>query len=120
MAYNAFVDGKPVAADTGTQFADFTRENLMALRDAVVAGTMAGWNYAPAGGTAEEPATVTYSKSTERIRGTLTWGSAGGSDGSVTQAVWEYSSDSGSTWDAVGTQAVTYDAGGNVTAVTWS
>lgn len=120
MAYNAFTDGKPVGTDTGLEAIDYMRENLMALRDAVVAGAMAGWDYAPSGGTADEPATVTYSKSTERIRGSITWGSSGGADGNPTEIVWEYSSDSGSTWDAIGTESITYDASANVTAVTWS
>jgi len=120
MAYNSFTDGKPVGTDTGLDAIDTIRENLMALRDAVVGGMMAGWDYAPAGGTADQPATVTYSKGTERIRGSLTWGTSGGSDGNVTQIVWEYSSDSGSTFDDIGTLAITYDTSANVTAMTWS
>lgn len=118
MAYSDFTDGKPVGTDTGLDAIDTIRENLMALRDAVVAGAMAGWDYSSSGG--GEPATVTYSKGTERIRGSLTWGTSGGADGNVTQAVWEYSSDSGGSYDAIGTESVSYDASANVTAVTWS
>ena len=121
MAYTAFADNKPVASDAGLAVINDTRNNLMAMRDAVVLGGMAGWDYAPTGGTAEQPDAVIYSKGTEAIKGTLTWGSSGGADGNVTQAVWAYSSNSGSTYpDAIGTEAVTYDSGGNVTAVTWS
>ena len=51
MAYTPFVDSKPVATDTGTVFADTARENLMAMRDAVVMGMMKGWAYAQVEGT---------------------------------------------------------------------
>jgi len=115
MTYTAFADDKPVASDSGLTVVDDTRNNLMAMRDAVVMGAMSGWNYAPSGGTAEEPATLTYSKGTERLRATLTW-----SGGNVTQAVWAYSSNSGSTFDTIGTESITYDSGSNVTAVSWS
>lgn len=40
--------------------------------------------------------------------------------GNVTQAVWAYSSNSGSTYDTIGTESITYDLGSNVTAVSWS
>ncbi|MEM1189950.1 MAG: hypothetical protein AAGI72_15565 [Pseudomonadota bacterium] len=115
MPYDAFVDAAPVASDTGNDFADTTRENLMALRDAVVMGLMKGWTYAPVGGTAAQPAQFLYSKGLERIRGTVTWGTSGGADGNVTQIVWAYSADSGSSYDTITTESVTYDADGFVT-----
>lgn len=115
MTYTAFADNKPTVDTNGLQVVDDTRNNLMAMRDAVVMGAMAGWNYTPSGGTAEEPATLTYSKGVERLRATLTW-----SGGNVTQALWSHSSDSGSTFDTIGTETITYDAGGNVIAVSWS
>jgi len=115
MTYTAFADDKPTVDTNGLQVVDDTRNNLMAMRDAVVMGAMSGWAYAPSGGTAEEPATLTYSKGTERLRATLTW-----SGGNVTQAVWAYSDNSGSTFDTIGTESITYDSGSNVTAVSWS
>lgn len=117
MAYTSFVDNKPVATDTGAVFADTTRENLMAMRDAVVMGAMVGWAYSSSGGA--EPATITYSKGTERLRASLDWGSSGGADGNVTEAVWEYSADSGSTYDAIGTEEITYTTDGLVSVVAW-
>jgi hypothetical protein len=118
MAYTDFVDGKPVATDGGLLTIDYMRENLMAMRDAVVMGMMTGWSYAPTVGTgsASQPQYYVWSKGTERLRATPTWGTSGGADGNPTQIVWEYSSDSGSTWDAIETVSITYDAGGNVTA----
>ena len=120
MPYTAFEDAKPVATDNGLTVVDDIRHNLMALRDAVVAGGMVGWNYSASGGSAHQRAEVIYSKGTERIRGTLTWGTLNGADGNVTKAIWAYSADSGVTYDAIGTEAIAYDADANVTAVTWA
>ena len=119
MAYEAFADNLPVSSDNGLKVVDDTRNNLMAMRDAVVAGVMPGWDYSPNGGTAEQPAEFLYTKGSERIRGAVTWGSSGGADGNVTQIAWSYSSNGGSSYDAMGTQGVTYDSDANVTAITW-
>lgn len=117
MAYTIFDPAKPDAAtQNGTAFAQSTRDNLKAVRDAaIMGGCFYGWNMAATGGTAAEPTTLTYSKGTERVRATLTWAS-----GNVTQAVYAYSSNSGTSYDTIGTKTITYDASGNVTATTWS
>lgn len=121
MAYTPFDASVPDASTEDlTDMGQSTRHNLKAIRDAVVAGNLAGWNLTPAGGTAEQPATLTYAKGTERVRGSLTWGSSGGADGNVTQAVWEYSSNSGGSYDTIGTVTIAYDTSGNVTSTTWS
>ena len=122
MPYTPFDASKPDAAtQNGTQFAQATRDNLAAVRDAcILGGGFPGWNLAAAGGTAAQPATLTYSRGTERVRATLTWGTTGGEAGNVTTAVYAYSSNSGSSYDTIGTKVVTYDADANVTATTWS
>lgn len=122
MAYTAFDSTKPDATEqTLTQMGQSERDNFLAIRDAVImGGGFYGWNMAAAGGTASQPATLTYSKSTERVRATLTWGTSGGEAGSVTQAVYAYSSNSGTDYDTIGTKTITYDGNGNVTATTWS
>jgi hypothetical protein len=122
MAYTPFDATKPDAtAQTLTQMGQSERDNLRAIRDAVVSmGGFAGWNMAPSGGTAEQPATITYSKGSERVRASLTWGTTGGAAGNVTVAVYDYSSTSGSSYDTIGTKTYTYDPAGNVTATTWS
>lgn len=122
MAYTSFDDTKPVSSDNGLVTVDAIRNNLLAMRDAVVMGAFNDWNYAPTvgTGTASQPQYAVYSKGTERLRATLTWGTTGGADGNVTQMVWAYSSDSGSTYDTIGTQAITYDTDANVTGITWS
>lgn len=120
--YTAFDPAKPDGStQTGTQFGQSARDNLKALRDAcVIGGGFYGFNLAVSGGSAEQPALLTYSKGTERVKAALTWGTSGGEAGNVTQAVYSYSSDSGGSYATIGTKTVTYDANANVTATTWS
>lgn len=121
MTYTAFDATKPDAAtQNGTQFAQAIRNNQAAMRDAIVTGSLPGFNYSTSGGTAEQPAIIYFKKSTDWIRITLTWGTTGGADGNVTVAVLAYSSNSGGAYDTMGTQTITYDSNGNVTATTWS
>jgi hypothetical protein len=119
MAYNNFADNKPVASDNGLVFADDTRNNLMAMRDAVVSGTMVGWNYSTSGGTADKPDQILYTKGSEVIRMSLTWGTTGGEADNVTQMALDYSLD-GVSYDSMGTQTISYDSSSNVTAINWS
>ena len=44
MGYTKFVSDKPVIADDGDVVINNTRQNLMALRDAVVAGNVVDWD----------------------------------------------------------------------------
>lgn len=125
MAYTVFdpalPNGGAPANQNGTQVLQSARDNLKAVRDAaIMGGGFYGWNMAAAGGTAAQPATITFSKGTERVRAELTWGTTGGEAGSVTVAVYAYSSNSGTDYDTIGTNTITYDASGYVTATTWS
>ncbi len=120
MAYTHFSNSTPASTQTGPNCVDSMRENLLALRDAIVSGALKGWDMTPSGGTGEQPATITFDSSTERLRQSLTWGAAGGADGNVTKSIYCYSSDSGSSWDYIGTENITYDTDGNVTAITWT
>lgn len=123
MAYVQFEDGVPTASGTINELCTDTRNNLEAMRDAVVMGTASGWNYSKSGGTAEEPGEVRYSNGTQRIRGTLTWGTSGGADGNVTVAVWAYTADhtAGSpVYDTIGTETVSYDADSTPVSTVWS
>lgn len=120
MAYNQFDDTLPVSTATGPQTVTDIRDNQQAMRDMIVLGGMVSWNMAASGGTAEQPTQLLYSKSTERLKSALTWGTSGGGDGNVTQAIYSYSSNSGTDYDTIGTLTPTYDTDGNVTATTWS
>ena len=123
MAYVQFEDGVPVASGTINELCTDTRNNLEAVRDAVVMGVASGWGFTKNGGTAEQPAEVRYSKGNERIRGTLTWGTSGGADGNVTVAAWSYTADHTAgtpVFDAIGTETISYDTDANVVSTVWS
>ena len=120
MVYVPFVSDKPDIVDTGAQVIDDSRQNLMALRDAVVAGNLVGWAMAATGGTPAEPTQILYSKGTERIRLTITWGTTGGEDGNPVTVVYAYDGDAGASYDTIGTWTGTYDVDGNLTAEAWS
>jgi hypothetical protein len=122
MAYVLFDPTTPDAtAQTLTQMGQSERNNLKAVRDAcIMGGGFYGFSLAVSGGTADQPALLTYTKGTEQIKAALTWGTTGGASGSVTVAVYSYSADSGSTWATIGTKTITYDANANVTSTAWS
>lgn len=123
MPYTQYDRTKPDAAtQNGTQVLASVRDNLQAVRDMIALGSPIGWDYSKSNGsgTAAKPQFIFYKRSTEWIRGTLTWGASGGSLDSVTVALYEYSSDTGTTWSVIGTKALAYDASGNLTTATWS
>lgn len=121
MAYTPFVTTTPTTSgQTRQQIVDSSRNNLLALRDAIVAGRVAGWNLSVSGGSAEEPSIRLWSSGTDRIRATHTYAA-----GFITQIVWEYSSNSGGAYDAICTETVVYDgnsnqtSGNNSSALSW-
>jgi len=119
MAYPSFNSLKPdPSTDNGSDAFTGTRVNLLALRDAALAGSLPGWDLSVTGGTAARPTTWTYSKGTERLRLTITWGTTGGPNGKPQTVVSAYSSDSGSAYDVIGTSTLSYDASGNFTGST--
>ena len=121
MPYTQFDPAKPDAGTQNiTQFATSVRANLAAIRDIAALGAAPGWNYSWSGGTAEKPSVMLWSKGTERLRATCTWGTTGGATDNLTVAVFAYSANSGSTYDTIGTQTIAFDASGSVTSTTWS
>lgn len=120
MTYQHFDHTKPdPASQNVSQACDSMRSNLRAVAQGVVTGSMALWNVVLTGDP-WAPSVITHSNGAERYRETLTYGTSGGSDGVVVSDEVHYSSDSGSTWTAVSTMTVTYNADGYVTAITWS
>lgn len=120
MPYVPFNQALPDGTASGAATLEDIRENQAALRDMILTGFAPGWNMTPSGGTAEQPGQILLSKGTERLRSVLTWGTTGGADGNVTQIVASYSSNSGSSYDSIGTFTLTYDSNSNVTSGTWS
>jgi hypothetical protein len=136
----AYTDFDPTAPDPstdspGTCF-DETLANLLAMRDAVIAGTgyFPGWamaaydasNNTPPASDADEPAYLVFSKGAERVKVVITWGASGVTDGWPTRLVTSYSSNSGTDYHVIkggsdnGYFDITYDASGNVTSAAWS
>lgn len=72
------------------------------------------WDMDLSGGTTTEPASLIYSSGTKRVKTNLTWTS-----GSVATAVYQYSSNSGGTYNTVLTETISY-TDGDVTGITWS
>lgn len=73
------------------------------------------WPATPSGGTAEQPASVTFAGAEVEATAALTWGTSGGADGNITQIVFS-ANDTARTR----TLDVTYDVNGNVTSTAWS
>lgn len=125
MTYPTFNPALPNGAapdlQTGPQVTQSVRDNQRVLRDAaILGGGFFGWPMTPSGGSASQPAVLTYSNGTERVKAALTWGSSGGAAGSVTVAAYSYSSNSGGAYEAIGIKTITYDASANVSGTSWS
>lgn len=109
---------KPDPATQGiTAFGQSTRDNLQALRDAVVAGNLPGFNYSWSGGTIDQPTNVLRTKSAEVIKSAITWGT----NGSPSSVAYSYSTN-GSTgsFSAIGTCTFSWDGDGYLQSTTWS
>lgn len=136
MAYTVYNQGTPnPLTENGTQAFDSTRENLLAVRDAIIAsGLFPGWDGAFQNSDGSTPPTdptqpdqAVFSKGTERIKLSLTWGTVGGETDNITQVVAEYSANSGTLYEPMGstgypngTLTITYDANGNALSFAWS
>ena len=134
----AYTDFDPAAPDPstdspGTCF-DETLANLLAMRDSIVGGTgfFPGWNMAaydasnttPPASDADEPAYLVFTKGSDKVKVTITWGTSGVTDGWPTRLVASWWN--GSSYDVIkggstnGYYDITYDANGNVTSAAWS
>lgn len=116
---------KPDAtAQTLAQMGASMRDMETINRAAMACATMPGWTMTPSGGTATQPAVITWARGAEQVRETITWGSIGGALNNPQTIKYEYSNDSGSTWAVMfgtnGLETYSYDADGNCTGTTWS
>lgn len=121
MSYGTFQSGKPDGSvDTGPNVSINARRNLLALRDAILMGQMQGFAFSKTdgSGTAEQPQYFLWTNGTIILRATNTWSAAGVTSGNLTQQVWELSTNSGSSYDAICTQTFSYDGSANLTATT--
>jgi len=119
VAYTKFDPSRPDGTTQNiVEALDSTRLNLKAIRDAMMFSSMPDWamEVVPGSGTYEQPEQIKYTRGVEVIRLLLTWNA----DGNVTQVVYQYSNDSGNTFETVATETINYDAEGNVTGTSWS
>jgi hypothetical protein len=136
----AYTDFDPALPDPSTdspgECFDAALANQLAMRDAIIGGNgiFPGWgmaaydasNNTPPASAADEPAYLVWSKGTERLKATITWGTSGATDGLVSRMVFSYSAVSGTSYDVVkggttnGYCDMTYDASSNLTSLAWS
>ena len=125
MAYVHYDDTVPDGAtQTPTEIGDSSRSNMQALAHSLIMnGSLPGWNVATADDDGTEPATtpdtperIIFKKGTEWVIVVLTYN---GND-DVTVAESRYSTNSGSTYDTIGTFTITYDGSGNFQSAAWS
>jgi hypothetical protein len=122
MAYPRFTENKPVISpDTGGQVIQYTRENLHALRDAIVGGALYGWAMQASMlvGGEDQPSNLTWSKDVYRISCAITWGTSGNEQYQPKYLDYTWSGNSGATWDEIGRLTLTFTTGGNVVSSVW-
>lgn len=132
MSYTQFDYAKPVSTQTRQETIDSTRENLLALRDAIAMGYVPGWNMTPGDSSdtatatftssmanAAEPQIIKYEKGTEEILMWITWTS-----NAPSVIKYYYSPDNSSGYPAnrllIGQENITYDGSQNVSGITWT
>lgn len=91
-----------------------------ALFSHLTQGTPPGWAFSIVEGAPDQPTKTLLSHASERLRKTITWGTTGGEAGNPVAILHEYSADAGSTWTAVGTSTLAWDADGYLTAINWT
>ena len=91
--------------------------NQKALRDMVSSGALFGWagSVTTAGTDNFHPAVITLTKGVERIRKTYSY-----SAGNCVGVFYEYSSNSGSTYDPIGTMTLSLNGDGSYNSHGWS
>ena len=116
-AITLFDSNNPNGAQLGPSAIISTYNNLIANRNSLMSGKVAGYVFERAAGTgsADNPQFF-YFKNTTTLtwfRATNTW--AG--NGAITSTTWDWSNDAGATWAAMhAADAVAYDANYNITA----
>lgn len=128
MVYTPYVNNKPDIADAGQDVIDDSRENLEALRDAIMMGKIFDWDMTvtAGGGSASEPDEIAWryqGTGDLEVRATITWGTAGGSDGNPVTIVYAFTGNRTAgtpTYDTIGTLTNTYDVNGEITSNSWT
>ncbi|MCU7917062.1 MAG: hypothetical protein KZQ95_01735 [Candidatus Thiodiazotropha sp. (ex Epidulcina cf. delphinae)] len=135
MAYTVFNPATPdPTTENGTVAFDSTRENLLAVRDAIIAsGFFPGWSaeLQDSDGTPAidptKPDQAVYAKGAERIKLSITWGTTGGATDNPEIIVAAYSANAGTLYEPMGAtgyplgkMTLSYDANGSYLSHAWS
>lgn len=118
MAYDSYDNAKPDGSvDNGAAFASNTKINLDAVRDAAIMGVMEGWDLTvtAGSGSADFPEFLEYDNGVYRLRLTISYNASDFPD----TVQYDYSEDSGSNYDTIGTITYSYDGSNNLTGWSW-
>jgi hypothetical protein len=120
MPYTELDSNAPSGASTPAVYSGADLANVRAMRDMVIGGRVAGFLQARTTGTgpgADRPQYLAWLNSTLQVgvRLNITWGGPG--NWRPTAIQWEYTTNNGANWDAMGSaQAFTWDKDDNLTA----
>jgi hypothetical protein len=78
------------------------------------------WDMLNSGANLAYPTTRTFTKGEEKMRLTYTYNNSGPSINKVNTVFYEYSSDSGATYNGLATETFAYDGNGYLVSTTWS
>lgn len=124
MPYTKFDKTQPNFRNERDEFVDNSRNQLIALRDAMVDGRLASAHaFRYSDFLTPTPFYIYYENAyQERMQVDLTWGTTGGALDQPTVAVFKRIPDFkiGTPVDDIGTETITYDADGNLDTITWS
>lgn len=132
MSYTQFDYAVPNTSQTRQETVDASRDNLLALRDAIAMGYVPGWDMTPGDSSdtatatftstmanAAEPQIIKYENGTEEILLWITW-----TNNAPSVIKYYYSPDNSSGYpgnrELIGQENITYDVNKNVSGVTWT
>lgn len=121
MPYFKFNKSTPSFRDERDEFVDNSRNQEIALRDAMTSGRLAAPFDFFIGGSLSMPLQFSY-VNIESLRAALTWGTSGGALDQPTRIIYDHKEDQRifTPTDTIATVDITYDADGNVATTTWS
>jgi len=118
-SYVQFQNNKPIITDQNPAIINTTRENVNAVHDGSVIRAMPFWNYSISGGTNSNPVYVFHKNGNDWIRTTQTYGTSGPSKNCISQQIYQYSSNSGTSYVSMGTVNYAYIEDGIVSTAIW-
>lgn len=94
--------------------------DIRSLARKAAAGMFNDWNVVNAGSDMSKPTTRTLSKGTERMRLTFAYVGSGPAVGKVDNIIYDYSTNSGLSYNNLATETYSYDSNGYLVSTIWS